>query len=762
MIGNGSEPVARQPADEWFTPGRFAALLALLICAAYPDIITGWGTFFHRDFAVFSYPLAFYHRESFWQGAIPLWNPLNDCGIPFLAQWNTLTLYPLSLLYLLLPLSWSLGMFCLAHLFLGGMGMYFLAYRWTDNRFAAAVAGLVFSFNALMLNALMWQNNIAALGWLPWLVLAAERAWREGGRWLLLAVLAGAMQMLAGAPEVILLTWTLLATLLAGQVALAARQRWRMAGRFLLTGLWVGGLAAAQLLPFLDLLVHSQRDKTFGDSLWAMPAWGWANFLVPLYRAYPTPLGSYAQPDQYWIPSYYLGAGVVALALLAIGQVRRKLVWLLGALTVFCLLLALGDHGPVYPALKKVLPGLGFMRYPIKFVMLPTALVPLLAAAFLAHCPTVPLAAWPRQRRGIVGLGLALLAIIGLLSWCAFRYPLQGASAGVAAQSGAIRAGFLIMILAGLVAVRQTTRPRLEKLARFALLLLLWLDALTAGPRPNPAVARWVYEPDLARTELHLNPAPQAGESRAMLNAEAESNLPAAQMSNAVSQVLYTRMALYGDANLLDHLPKVVGMYSLFPQGSGEVLSALWGAPQSSAGLLDFLAVSHVNKPGKVTEWEFRPSHLPWVTAGQKPVFADVPGTLAALVAPDFDPRRTVFLPMEARAVVSVSNASPARVSVQQFAPHKVHMEVLAPELALVVISQTYYHNWHAYVDDQPTPLLRANHAFQALQVPAGRHQVTLVYEDRMFRYGMLLSFLSAAILLGLWLRSRKQVTEPR
>ena len=88
--------------------------------------LVGQGTFFHRDFSIFGYPLACYHRESFWRGEFPLWNPLNDCGLPFLAQWNTMTLYPLSLFYLLLPLSWSLGVFCLGHLFLGGMGMYFL------------------------------------------------------------------------------------------------------------------------------------------------------------------------------------------------------------------------------------------------------------------------------------------------------------------------------------------------------------------------------------------------------------------------------------------------------------------------------------------------------------------------------------------------------------------------------------------------------------------------------------------------------------
>jgi hypothetical protein len=397
MVGNGPEPVLGQAADDWLTPRRFAALLAVLIAAVYPEVLAGQATFFHRDFAIFGYPLAFYHRQCFWRGEIPLWNPLNDCGLPFLAQWNTLALYPLSLIYLLLPLSWSLGLFCLLHLFLAGLGMYFLAYRWAGNRFAAAVAGLAFTFSALPLNCLMWPNNMAALGWLPWVVLSVERAWQGGRRRLLAAVLVGALQMLAGAPELILLTWGLLSALLAGQMIRAPAGRWRMAARFMAVGLWVAALAAAQLLPFIDLLARSQRSAAFGDSLWSMPAWGWANLLVPLYRAYRTPLGNYAQPGQYWIASYYPGTGVVALALLAVIGVRRRVVWLLGALTGLCLLLALGRHGLLYPALRSALPMLGFMRYPIKFVMLPAVLLPLMAAMFIGHCLAVPPADWPRQ-----------------------------------------------------------------------------------------------------------------------------------------------------------------------------------------------------------------------------------------------------------------------------------------------------------------------------------------------------------------------------
>src|SRR5881628_858054 len=190
----------------WLTPGRFALILAAGIFAAYPEVVLGMRTFFFRDFGYFGYPLAFHHRESFWRGELPLWNPLSNCGLPFLAQWNTMTLYPGSAFYLLFPLSWSLGVFCLLHQFLAGLGMYFLGRKWTGNRLGASVAGLAFALNGLTLNCLMWPNNIAALGWMPWVVLMTERAWVERGRRIASAALVGAMQMLSGAPEVILLT----------------------------------------------------------------------------------------------------------------------------------------------------------------------------------------------------------------------------------------------------------------------------------------------------------------------------------------------------------------------------------------------------------------------------------------------------------------------------------------------------------------------------------------------------------------------------
>jgi hypothetical protein len=267
---SASEQTSVVSDDQWLNPRRFAGLLALLVLASWPQIWLGLQTFEYRDFGIFSYPIAHYFRESFWHGEIPLWNPLSACGMPFLAQWNTQVLYPPALFYLLLPLSWSLGVFCLLHLFWGGLGMYLLAQAWVQNRRAAAFAGIAFAFNGVMLSSLIWPATIAGLGWMPWVVWLAQRAGREGGRTLIWAALVGTMQMLSGAAEPVLLTWVMVAGLAVVELGRNEIARGKIIFRFCALVALISALSAAQLLPFLDLLDYSRRQQVISAAVWPM------------------------------------------------------------------------------------------------------------------------------------------------------------------------------------------------------------------------------------------------------------------------------------------------------------------------------------------------------------------------------------------------------------------------------------------------------------------------------------------------------------
>ena len=748
------EPSVRpSEADEWLTPGRFALLLGLLIFATFPGVLVGGTTFVTRDFGMFSYPVAFFHRQCFWRGELPLWNPFNNCGLPFLAQWNTMALYPPSLIYLLLPLTWSLSFFGLAHLFWGGLGMYFLAHRWTHHRLAAGLAGVIFSFNGLSLNFLMWPSHIATFSWLPWVLWMGQRGWREGGKALVWATLAGAMQMLAGGPETIVVTWLLLLLLVGGDWFHEGCLRRRLVSRFLAMGVLVALICAVQLLPFLELLAHSQRDSGYSASThdWCMPFWGWANFLVPLFRTTATAQGLYLQNGQYWTSSYYAGIGTVLLAAIAVWRLRNWRVRALAALVLLGLVLALGDATLLYRGLRACFPGLGFVRYPVKFVILVLAIAPLLAAFGVAA-----LDGQHRQSRRFELIGaLLMLLLVGLIVALDGKSSLPEDAWRATWQSGLSRAAFLIIAFL-FTAVLLWSEGRCRILFGCFLLVLFWLDFLTHAPTQNPGAKPSVYAPGWARTQLALRPDPRLGVSRVMLAPAALEFLRYNPLASLEETYLRNRLALRVNCNLLDEVPQIDGFFSLTPREVWRVTALPCDHPeQSFPGLLDFLGVAQTTVPGKTLDWAPRPSAMPLITIGQKPVFADDRTAFDALSQTNLDLRHMVFLPLDARASISATQQTSAQVLDPRFAHRSVSFQTEAPAASLVVISQTHYPAWKAYVDGLPATLWRANYAFQALEVPPGNHQVQLVYKDWKLLAGAVLSGLGLLACAGLWRRGR-------
>jgi hypothetical protein len=128
------------------------------------------------------------------------------------------------------------------------------------------------------------------------------------------------------------------------------------------------------------------------------------------------------------------------------------------------------------------------------------------------------------------------------------------------------------------------------------------------------------------------------------------------------------------------------------------------------------------------------------VTAGQKPVFIDDTSMTSPLTKPDFDGSKMVYLPQESKSSVTVSDQTDATILDSKFGNDTVDIEAESAAPALVVVAQTYYHNWQATIDGRPVKLLRANVAFQAVEMPAGKHLIHLAYQDRAFQIGAAIS----------------------
>ena len=586
--------------------------------------------------------------------------------------------------------------------------MYLLARRWTGNGAAAAAAGVIFAFNGLSLNLLMWPSHIATLSWMPWVVLTVERAWREGGRTIVVAALVGALQMLAGGPETILLTWLLLLALLGVECVppgLGLRRAWpffqdpapsvspaatartprvKLLLRFSIVVLLVAGLAAAQLLPFLDLAAHSQRSPGYADTRWSMPAWGWANFLVPMVFGSVWNKGVFFQYDQAWTSSYYLGIGALLLALLAVWTVRDRRVWLLGVAAGVALLLAFGDRVFFYRWVRHLIPQLSLMTYPVKFVLVITFAVPLMAAFALARLSSLPGEERSGLGKRLAFLGAVLLALVAAILLWAWRFPFPTDDFSATLRNGLGRAAFLAGTIILLAAFHRGAGPAGQRFIPLLLLAVFWLDVMTHEPPQNPTVPPWIYAPGLARTKLDMKPQPALGQSRALVSPAAESRFNRVITRDPKDNFLAKRLGYFANCNLLDDVPKVNGFFSLYPSESGELTSLLYGSTNLAfERLADFMSVSQITAPTDFTAWVSRDTCLPMATAGQQPVYLDDTHALLALVRPGFDPRQTVILPLESKAWITATHQSTPRLIPTRFTAQRVELEIEAPEPAL-------------------------------------------------------------------------------
>jgi uncharacterized membrane protein YfhO len=747
--------------DHIFTPGRLALLIGLLMLILFPEVIVGSHAFFYRDAGLFGYPVAYYIKNSFWHGEIPLWNPYSNCGIPFLAQWNTMVLYPGSLIYVLFPMPWSMNAFLLAHIFFAAIGMYLLAHRLFNSHFGAAVAGLAFGWNGLTLQCIMWPCNLAALAWMPWVILLAERAWKRGDRAIVWAALAGACQMLTGSPEFTLFTWLIVFGWFA--VAQWQRKRWCWMETLVICGcaMLVAALSAAQLLPTLDLLQQGDRTTASSDSTWSMPFWGVANFLVPLFRCTPSVAGVWSQDQQQWTPSYYVGVVTLLLAAFGVFKIRQFKTTLLAFVAVVGVVFAMGDAALVLKFLKATVPILGFIRYPIKYIALTVFALPLLAAAGAGSLHRLR---FSERKPVLVTAGLIAAAIVGL--------PLCGSVVADDAKGNCLRSAmwqnaearllFLVIATVAMIASLELRKKTATIACAVLLLLVMGVDVCIHMPTQNPTVVTFAYE----RRPPQMRSIPKLGESRAMITRDVQGLMENSAHPYPLNMYMGQRAELFANCNLLDCgttnatdyacIPKVNGFYSLHLRDQWAVTKVLYGE-QFPTPLAQFVGVSQLTSYEHLFAWNQVTNYMPMATIGQQPVFVNEPIALELLGT--FNPQETVLLPDPLHDSISSIRDADARVVRQSIGTHEHRYDVVATKRTVFVVAQTYYKNWKAFVDGKPVPLLRVNVAFQAIEIPEGKHQVRLVYRDTKFYIGAVISGISLLLCAGLLMR-RPAVTQ--
>jgi len=250
-------------------------------------------------------------------GLVPLWNPHQFAGAPFLANAQSAVLYPLSLPFWVMDTAYAFGVSALLHTLLAAVGTYCLTQHWQLSRAASLLAAISFAFCGYLAAWVMLPTLANTASWLPLALLLFERAAapsmprRNGAMALLSLVLCGAL--LAGHPQIFVYI-----VMALGLRACLLPRPLHSIGTLAASCVLTVFLGAAQILPTLELARLGHRAAAGGAT-----AESWSG--VAARALHPGELLGLLLPFQpmAWGSLNenfgYIGLGVVLLA--AIGMV---------------------------------------------------------------------------------------------------------------------------------------------------------------------------------------------------------------------------------------------------------------------------------------------------------------------------------------------------------------------------------------------------------------------------------------------------------
>jgi hypothetical protein len=679
------------------------------------------------------------YTEGLHQGELRLWNPYLFCGYPITNDTQIHPFYPPNLaLHALLPYRAAYDLNLLLHFFFAGAAMYWLLRGLGRSDVAATLGGvlwMLFGYNShwVSTGVLMGASVFAPLALLGLHLGLARRDYRPlalGGLSLGM-VLLGSHGQHALHVTIFLSTWLLVSLI-----------RDRESRPFTLKGgaLFLGsglGVGMAAILTQLDAVTNGLRIPGEDVALHYASPW-----YQPVYIA-GVAIGKVCVPPGGLMQSEFtLYAGVAGTLLAAAGAFRgfrdawtRTLAIFAAAILLVAFLKPLAELLLLVPFFNLSMPA----RWLYVFGLCLT----ILAAAGLDAFREDPAKSTRVLAVGGAACLLALLLFFGRGAWAESLVGLVLAAAAMLAARRRPRAALALCFASILVDL-------LPNFTRFNVHadpapLERRIAAVDALPRDEPwratgslrlagppgAVNGWTVSIGSNLLALHG--------VEAVMGYEAIAPLPTAQLCYAIS----------GERGIM---------------GSGRVLALI----NLKSRLVDLANMKYVFMP-----WAYEPDSrfrkvgatetlavyentaaLPRAYLVSRALKAADENEAARLLdSKDFDPRTTAVL--QASELPRTGDGG-GGVTWTWRGTDRIELAVEAKADSILVVSDTDYPGWEAAVDGVSTPILRANLAFRAVAVPAGKHQVTMRFRPASARIGMILSLLSGLAALAIGVRRKR------
>ncbi len=308
-------------------------------------------------------------------GSLPLWNPMIMGGLPYIAPvTHGDVLYPTSLLRWKLSADKVTNIGFVIHYILAGLFTFLFLRRLRVSWVGATTGGLAYQLTGLLISYARpgHDGKLFVSAMLPLAFFALLVALRDRRIWGY-PLLAVAVALCLLSPHVQTTYYLLVASGLFALYLTLGEQTTEpigpRLGRLALTlgAIIVGfGVAMPQILPFLEYIPHSPRAVAYAATFESTATYGipWDHVPGFFIAGFTGEVGTYWGSNPIKLHSEYLGLPVIVLAILGLGDTRRRFVWWIGGMGVLFLLIAMGAATPFYHLWWTVMPYVKKTRAP--------------------------------------------------------------------------------------------------------------------------------------------------------------------------------------------------------------------------------------------------------------------------------------------------------------------------------------------------------------------------------------------------------------
>ena len=699
-------------AAESHPPQPRAKRIAALV---YASLLADVALFFHKplfsaaylfpwDFRGVQLPMLTFLMDQLHQGHFPLWNPFSYCGYPVFANIEACFFQPLILAAAFIAsrtsadslpmlLEWAVVL----QVWAAGIVAYHLFRNFGAGKISAWTGAVMFQTGGYFASRAEHIGTMMAVAWMPLAWLAVVKLRQEfRPAWLAALAAALGMSVLGGAPAATFAVFASTAALAAVLILM------RLARPRLLIGAACGcllglALAAVEFLPAAQLTEHSVA-RYRADWLGKGGGLHWESLV------------SLVSPDHYHIfemsrfhgpgdPTFlylYVSLAGLALAIYGLTQWRNRYAMSLGLIVLFGILFMLGEHTAIWRLIYPILP------------------------------EKVRLGIHPEYTYGIVSLGLAGLAAIGLDSLRVANAARLAIGAVIAVDLFLVGSGRPMNCASvkdepGVTSTAFEGSPELlNEVRRYANRDYppTRIDAVdggadwaTSGPVievPTANGSSPMALEHIIQLRLFLHPGDRWGWYYPIENLDS----PALDPMN-VKYLIASQKA----AERLRTLPRFRSVESL-PLGL-ELFENLSVMPRF------FL----VNKVQRVTsDLEVRE-----LVGRQLVSFRD-----------------TAVTSQPVTGLSAAAGGDAGVVQVIDYQADSLRLSVRTPQAAFLVLAESFYPGWRAWVDGAPVEIVRTDIAFRGLVVPAGAHEVAMRFQPAILPLSLAISLAAALLLCAL------------